>query len=716
MSNKKVYNTWTDFGHGSLDRRLTKALTKTLGMEKPMVVQSETIPLCLQGKDVLCKATTGSGKTLAYLIPLVHRVLQEPGSLHGVILVPTKELILQVFDVLTKLLTFCFDVISAEALLPGQKFMKAELPTIIIGSPSSVVQLLKERSMKLDVLKMLVIDEADLLFSFGYEEDMRTLVQELPQQSYQAVLCSATLSTEVEELKGLVLYKPVTVDLADSRSQGQLKQFYLVCEAKEKNLFLYALIRLKLLQGKTLMFVEDLTRGYEIKLFLERFGINCSLLNSELSWKARQGVIQAFNQNVVDLCIATDEGIELGEDQEESSDEEGDAEKKNKDNEEDDDEDDPTTLDTIAEEDEDDESDFGEEMSGSEGEDDSDNEMEAQMTKDMEDDDDDKENEEDEEDDSDEDDEAFAGAKAQMEKEEKSAKKVAKAERIAKKAEEAKAEKKRLKNRRKKGKGDKHFSVTRGLDFVDVSNILNIDVPTTYRSYVHRIGRTARAEKSGTALSLITPEDLEFLQTLSEKGDINNINLKREDVDRLKYRVDDVLKSVTPKEIKIARLKELQQEAVTSAKLTAHFEDNPEDQEALQRSLREGKKKRVERTHLKTLPGYLIPEALTAKTPVEAAVAEQVGSYTGKSKKKGRIDPLTFTTASNNKKRRFTREGQNAKASREREDANVEELVPLSGRKIWKLNHRKRVKKVSRELVAGRTAKSVRKTAKKFDA
>merc|ERR1711915_348557 len=125
----------------------------------------------------------------------------------------------------------------------------------------------------------------------------------------------------------------------------------------------------------------------------------------------------------------------------------------------------------------------------------------------------------------------------------------------------------------KKGKGDKHFSITRGLDFVDVANILNIDVPTTYRPYVHRIGRTARAEKSGTALSLITPEDGEFLQTLSEKGDINNINLKREDVDRLKYRVDDVMKSVTPKEIKIARLKELQQEAVTSAKLTAHFED-----------------------------------------------------------------------------------------------------------------------------------------------
>eukprot|EP00397_Hematodinium_sp_SG-2012_P020926 GEMP01021591.1.p1 GENE.GEMP01021591.1~~GEMP01021591.1.p1 ORF type:complete len:703 (+),score=196.11 GEMP01021591.1:55-2109(+) len=675
---------WKDFGQRHFDPRITKALTKTLNLQRPTFVQYKAIPVCLRGQDVMCKAVTGSGKTLAYLVPLVHRILTDPGSMRGLIIVPTKELSVQVHQVCSSLLAFCFDVLTVDYLLPGQKYMKAELPSILVASPSSVVALMNDRNIKLSSLRMLVVDEADLLFSFGYEEDMRNLARELPQ-TYQAMLCSATLSTEVEELKGLVLHKPTTLDLGKDLAKGKLTQFYFPCKNEEKYLVLYALLKLRLLQGKTLVFVADVTRGYEMKLFLERFAINCSLLNSELSWEARQGVIQAFNQNIVDLCIATDEGVEEDEDHLDSDDDENDGDNEEQKTE---------SSDKKVEDD-----DFGEEMSDMSGGEESQEELPSE----------DEEEEDEEEEDEDEGavdaDVAEAAAEIKLATEQNEKK-----ERKAKKAEEKM-------NKKKKGRGkknrDKHFSMTRGLDFIDVDNVLNVDLPQTYRSYVHRVGRTARAGKTGTALSLVTQDDAEVLQKITEHSEITALPLRLEDVERLRYRVEDVRKSVTPKEVKAVRVRELQQEAMNSQKLAAYFEDNPDDLKALQKNLRRFKERKTVRKHLKYLPSYLIPESVTAKTPVQVAVSDQVGSYGGRSKRRGRVDPLSFE-AKSSKKRKFSRLGQEEKATRQRNDANVEELVPLSGRKIWKLNHRKRLKRKDMQLCGGRSARSVRKTAKKF--
>jgi len=690
--------TWTEFGQRHFDRRITQALQKTLRLEKPTAVQLKAIPICLRGQDLLCKAATGSGKTLAYLIPLVHRILADPGPMRGIIIVPTKELSLQVHAVLSSLLTFCFDVLSADYLLPGQKYRKAELPSILVSSPSSIVALLKERNVKLTSLRMLVIDEADLLFSFGYEEDMRSLALELPT-TYQAMLCSATLSTEVDELKGLVLHKPTVLEIGKDEEKGKLAQFYYPCQQSEKFLVLYALIKMRLLQGKTLMFVDNITRGYEIKLFLERFAINCSLLNSELSWEARQGVIQAFNQNIVDLCIATDDGMD--NDEEEEKDEE-EADENN--------------------------DDFGEDMSDMSEDDRDMNEVLS-----------DEDSREGSEKDIDEVDAALVeiegmareGAKAERRRRKKGKTELEgeeeggensedndtdddDAEIAAAKAEIHRAEKKEKEQKppkqKKKKKKDKHFSMTRGLDFVDVDNVLNVDAPNSYRAYIHRVGRTARAGKSGIALSLLTDKDDKLHRKLVDLA-ITELPLRLQDVERLRYRVTDVKKSVTPKEISAVRVRELQQEALNSQKLAAHFEDNPEDVKALQKNLRRFKDRKTVRQHLKYLPSYLVPTSLTAKTPVQVAVADQVGTYGGRSKKRPRTDPLMFTTTT---RKKFSRAGQEAKAAKQGKDTNIEALVPLSGRKIWKLNHRKKIKRTDSLAHGGRSARMVRKTAKKF--
>jgi len=190
--------TWSEFGKRYLDRRVSKAVTGTLGLERPTLVQSRGIPVALEGKDLLCRARTGSGKTLCYSVPLIQRLLADSEAsggclapLRGIVLVPTKELVAQVHSVIVSLLAFCFDVISAAALLSGEKYMKAELPTILVTTPSSLISLVKQRSNSMQPLasslRVLIIDEADLMFSFGYEDDMRALCALMPS-TYQAML------------------------------------------------------------------------------------------------------------------------------------------------------------------------------------------------------------------------------------------------------------------------------------------------------------------------------------------------------------------------------------------------------------------------------------------------------------------------------------------------------------------------------------------------
>eukprot|EP00439_Symbiodinium_sp_Y106_P055606 s6724_g7.t1 len=278
--------------------------------------------------DLLCRARTGSGKTLCYAIPLVQRLLQEveaKGSatpLSGLILVPTKELIAQVHRVVTSLLSFCFDVLTVDILLSGDKYSKAELPVMLVTTPSSLLALVKQREARgamkplSETLKVLILDEADLMFSYGYEEDVKALCALMPPK-YQAMLVSATLSEEVEQLKGLMLHKPVVLKLEEPRVTGKLTQFYFVCHKTDKYLIIYTLLKLQLIQGKTLIFVQSVEAAYRLKILLERFSINSAVLNSELPHASRQNIIDSFNQGAVELLVATDEGLGGDEEEEE---------------------------------------------------------------------------------------------------------------------------------------------------------------------------------------------------------------------------------------------------------------------------------------------------------------------------------------------------------------------------------------------------------------
>ncbi|CAB3998474.1 probable ATP-dependent RNA helicase DDX56 [Paramuricea clavata] len=200
----------------------------------------------------------------------------------------------------------------AQATLDVVRPVLLEKPDVVIGTPSRVLGHLQAKNLDLKKsLSMLVVDEADLVFSYGYEYDLKMLLSHLPK-IYQAFLMSATLTEEVKELKKLVLQNPVTLKLDSSElpQEDSLKQYLIKCEADDKFLLIYTLLKLKLVLGKTLIFVNGIDRCYRLKLFLEQFSIKSCVLNSELPHNSRCHIVEEFNKGIYDYIIATDENLE----------------------------------------------------------------------------------------------------------------------------------------------------------------------------------------------------------------------------------------------------------------------------------------------------------------------------------------------------------------------------------------------------------------------
>ncbi|CAL7937587.1 unnamed protein product [Xylocopa violacea] len=273
----------------------------------------------IEGKDILIRARTGSGKTAAFAIPLIQKILlnkrsQTKQEIKGVIVAPSKELCKQIHDVIISLTIKCSREVKAvnvslQVDLSAQKPLLAENPDIVIGTPSRLLQHLKAKNMKLkQSLETLIIDEADLIFSFGYETEVKSLLTYLPI-IYQAALASATLSEDVVALKKLVLRNPAILKLEEPplAPLSQLSHYSLSAEENDKAAILYALLKLMLIRGKTIIFVNTVDRCYKLKLFLEQFGIPTCVLNSELPAVSRCRAVTQFNSGTYDIIIASDE-------------------------------------------------------------------------------------------------------------------------------------------------------------------------------------------------------------------------------------------------------------------------------------------------------------------------------------------------------------------------------------------------------------------------
>ena len=332
-----------------LDIRLRKAVQR-LGHVRPTLVQSKCLPLAINsGRDLLVRAKTGSGKTLAYSLPLLQKMLQSKSTssksnenaVRAVVLVPTRELCSQVYKTLQSLVYYCDEIVAIAVLsaartgrgeksqqdLAHQKAMLRDRPDVIVATPAGLLGHIRVGDVDLKTsLETLVVDEADLVLSFGYANDISEIMKSLPKIC-QGFLMSATLSPELNSLKKIVLHSPVVLKLEQEeadQSAGQLTQFYLQTPKKDKNLVIYVFLKLGLLKGKGIFFVNTTDGGYRLKLLLEQFHIRSSVLNAELPFRSRLNIIEQFNVGNFDYLIATDESTDAVDTDEEGSDSEDD--------------------------------------------------------------------------------------------------------------------------------------------------------------------------------------------------------------------------------------------------------------------------------------------------------------------------------------------------------------------------------------------------------
>ncbi|KAL7788370.1 P-loop containing nucleoside triphosphate hydrolase protein [Trichoderma ceciliae] len=313
------------FAELGLDARLVQAVAEQ-GFLKPTLVQRKAIPLALDGRDVLCKAKTGSGKTAAYVLPVLagilkRKIVDSAAATTALILVPTRELADQVFKSIELFSAFCAKDVRAVKLTDKltdavQRSLLSTSPDIVISTPARAWHHVNGNSsaLALGKLSYLVLDEADLLLSYGYNEDLENLSWSIPK-GVQTVMMSATLTTEVDSLKKIFYrdQQPTLLDLEEPDAEGEgVTQLVTKCGEDEKFLLIYVIFKLQLVKGKCIIFVADIDRCYRLKLYFEQFGIRSCILNSELPVNSRIHVVEEFNRNVYDIIIASDEKEILG--------------------------------------------------------------------------------------------------------------------------------------------------------------------------------------------------------------------------------------------------------------------------------------------------------------------------------------------------------------------------------------------------------------------
>ncbi|KAK9280259.1 hypothetical protein L1049_013947 [Liquidambar formosana] len=303
-----------------LDPRLVRALIKK-GIEKPTPIQRVAIPFILEGKDVVARAKTGSGKTQAYLLPLLQKLFYDSGLKNKLapaafVLVPTRELCKQACIVIPNLVFQCLILIGYWLLILYCRAALAGPPDILVSTPACIPKCLSAGILKTtainDSLDILVLDEADLLLSYGYEDDLKALTAHVPRRC-QCLLMSATSSADVEKLKTLILHNPYILtlpevgDIKDEIVPKNVQQFSISCSARDKLLYILALLKLELVQKKVLIFTNTIDMGFRLKLFLEKFGIRSAVLNAELPQNSRLHILEDFNAGLFDYLIATDD-------------------------------------------------------------------------------------------------------------------------------------------------------------------------------------------------------------------------------------------------------------------------------------------------------------------------------------------------------------------------------------------------------------------------
>ncbi|CAH2717403.1 DEAD-box ATP-dependent RNA helicase CshC [Neobacillus rhizosphaerae] len=291
----------------NLKPNLQEAWEKS-GFQHPTSIQEAAVPIILDGKDVIAESPTGTGKTLAYLLPLLNKIDDKLPALQAVVLASSQELIMQVYQEFQKWSEG--SAIRGTSIIGGAN-VKRQLeklkkrPQVIFATPGRLLELIKQKKVKMHEVKMIVLDEGDQLLISEHLNTVQSIVKST-MSDRQVVLFSATMKPGIEQQAMGITKTPevIRIEKDEAASSGEVEHIYFLCEQRDKIKLLEKITRLD--DSKSLAFINDIG---EIEVFKEKFHfkeLSTGILHSDMKKLERQAALKAFRDGKMKMLIATD--------------------------------------------------------------------------------------------------------------------------------------------------------------------------------------------------------------------------------------------------------------------------------------------------------------------------------------------------------------------------------------------------------------------------
>ncbi|MFQ8679844.1 DEAD/DEAH box helicase [Enterocloster sp.] len=300
-----------------LDDRIIRAITE-MGFEEASPIQAQAIPVVLEGRDIIGQAQTGTGKTAAFGLPLLQRVDPKVKKLQAIVLLPTRELAIQVAEELRRFAKFMHGI-KVLPIYGGQDIVRQiralkDGTQIVVGTPGRVMDHMRRKTVKTDHVHTVVLDEADEMLNMGFLEDMETILSQLPAER-QTLMFSATMPPAIAEIARKFQTDPVTVRVIKKElTVPKVTQYYY--EVKPKNKVEVMCRLLDLYDPKlSIAFCNTKRQVDELVQALQGRGYFADGLHGDLKQVQRDRVMESFRNGRTDILIATDvaaRGIDVG--------------------------------------------------------------------------------------------------------------------------------------------------------------------------------------------------------------------------------------------------------------------------------------------------------------------------------------------------------------------------------------------------------------------
>jgi len=284
----------------------------SMGFDLATPIQAQTIPLILEGKDLIASAQTGTGKTAAFLLPVIHRIMgsENRNRIKAMVIVPTRELAVQI-DQHMEGLSYSTQV-SSIAIYGGtdgttflrEKRSLEEGVDLVICTPGRMIAHINQGYANFEGLQCLILDEADRMLDMGFFSDIMKIISYLPAKR-QTLLFAATMPAEIRMLAQKVLKDPLSVSIAISKPAEKILQLAYVVNNSQKIPLLVDILK-PIRDKSVLIFCSTKSSTKQLSRELHKLGMSVDEIHSELEQKQRENVLQSFKSRELNILVATD--------------------------------------------------------------------------------------------------------------------------------------------------------------------------------------------------------------------------------------------------------------------------------------------------------------------------------------------------------------------------------------------------------------------------